>query len=98
VRTGVKDVGTRAARGGVDRTIDVEPLEDMLDAPDGLDAARREAPAADGQQPKAALVLAKDPDRVYVRWWNHLLEVLMTGALERWNRLRLLLCDWAEPL
>jgi hypothetical protein len=84
-------------RGGFDRTIDLEPREDMLYAPDGLDTARREAPAADGQPPKTALVLAQDPDGVPVRWGNHLLEGLMTGALEGRNRLRLFVCDGAEP-
>ena len=37
------------ARGRLDRTIDIEPLEDMLDRANGLYPARGEAPAPDGQ-------------------------------------------------
>lgn len=37
------------ARGRLDRAIDIEPLEDMLDRADGLDTTRGEAPAPDGQ-------------------------------------------------
>jgi hypothetical protein len=85
-------------RGGLDRTIDIEPREDMVDAPDRLDAARGEAPPPDGEYTKAALVLATHPDGAPVRGWDHPLEWLMTGGLERRNRLRLFVCDWAEPL
>jgi hypothetical protein len=37
------------ARGRLDRTIDIEPLEDMLDRANGLYTTRGEAPAPDGQ-------------------------------------------------
>jgi hypothetical protein len=40
-------------RGGLARTIDIEPREDMVDAPDRLDAARDEVPPTDGQYTKA---------------------------------------------
>lgn len=77
---------------------DIEPLEDMLDRPHRLHAASREAPAADGQQPKAAFILAEHPDGADVRRWDDLLELGLTGGLERRNGLGIFLCDWAEPL
>jgi hypothetical protein len=37
------------ARGRLDRAIDIEPLEDMLERANGLYTTRGEAPAPDGQ-------------------------------------------------
>jgi hypothetical protein len=37
------------ARGRLDRAIDIEPLEDMLDRANGLYTTSGEAPASDGQ-------------------------------------------------
>jgi hypothetical protein len=86
------------ARGRLDRPIDIEPLEDMLDAPDGLHAARGEAPAADRQEAEATFVLAKDPNGPAIGGGDRPLEVFVTGGLEGGNGLGVFLCVWAGPL
>jgi hypothetical protein len=42
--------------------------------------------------------LAEHPDGAGGRGWDHRLEALPTGSLERWNRLRVVLCGSAAPL
>jgi hypothetical protein len=86
------------ACGRLHRAIDVEPFEDMLHAPDGLHAARGEAPTADGQSGEAAFILAKHPDGAGVRGGDRALEVLTTHDMEGWNRLRIFWCGWVGPL
>jgi hypothetical protein len=80
------------------RAIDVEPFKDMLHAPDGLHATRREAPAPDRQEADTAFVLAEHPDGPSVGGWNRPLEVCLTGGLEGRDRFRVFLCDWGGPL
>ena len=80
------------------RAIDVEPFEDRLPAPDGLHTARREAPTANGQSAEAAFVLAEDPHRRSMGGRDDRLEACYAGGLERWNGLRVLLCDAVGPL
>jgi hypothetical protein len=84
--------------GGLHGAIDIEPLKDVLDGANGLDALGRETPAADGQEAEAAFVLAKDPDGMQIVRRDSLLEVCLAGRLEGWNRLRLFLCDWGAAL
>jgi hypothetical protein len=84
-------------RGGFDRPIDREPVADMLDAPDRLDAACGETPPPDGPYPHTALIRAQHPDGAPVRWWDHPREWRMTGGLERRKRLGLLWCDEGAP-
>jgi len=85
-------------RGGLYRAIDVEPLEDMLDGSNRLHATGGEAPPADGQEAEAAFVLAEDPYWTSIGRWDDLLEACSTGSLERWNGLRIFLCDWGAAL
>jgi hypothetical protein len=58
----------------------------------------REAPAADGEEAKAAFVLAKDADGPGVRRGDRPLELFLAGGLEGGDGLRLFLCDWAAAL
>ena len=62
--------------------IDVEPLEDVLDQANRLDAACGQPSSAYGQQANAALVLAKHPHRAGVLGWNEILQLLLTGRLK----------------
>jgi hypothetical protein len=80
--------------GGLHGAIDIEPLTDVLDGTNGLDALGCETPAADGQEAEAAFVLAEYPDGTQSVRGNSLLEVYLAGRLEGGNRLRLFLCDW----
>jgi hypothetical protein len=45
-------------------------------------AARGEAPTADGQSAEAAFILAKHPDGAGIRGGNRPLDVRMTSSLE----------------
>ena len=74
--------------------IDIEPLEHMLHAPDGLHAACGEAPTSDRQEVKSAFVLATYPDGADVHGGDRPLEVGPTGGLEGRNRLRVFLRAW----
>jgi hypothetical protein len=85
-------------RGGLHSAIDVEPLKDMLDGANRLHAPGGEAPPSDGQEAEAAFVLAEDPDWTGIRGWDDLLEACSTGSLERWNGLRIFVCDWDAAL
>jgi hypothetical protein len=84
--------------GGLYGAIDIEPLKDVLDCANGLDALGCEAPAADGQEAEAAFVLAEYPDGTQMVRGNSVLEVCLTGRLEGWNSLRIFLCDWGAVL
>ena len=86
------------AGGGFHGAIDVEPLEGMLDGANRLHATGGEAPPADRQETEAAFVLAEDPYRTSIRRWDGLLEAFPAGSLERWNGLRIFLCDWGAAL
>jgi hypothetical protein len=86
------------ACGGLDCTVHIAPLEDVLHRPDRGYAARGEAPAADRPEAEAAFVLAKHPDRAGLVGRNGLLEAGLTARLEGLDRLRGLLCGWAGPL
>jgi hypothetical protein len=74
--------------------IDIEPLEHMVHAPDGLHAACGEAPTSDRQEVKSAFVLATYPDGADVHGGDRPLEVGPTGDLEDRNRLRVFLRAW----
>jgi hypothetical protein len=86
------------ARGGLDRTIHLAPLEDVLYRPDRWYTARGEAPAADRQEAEAAFVLAEHPNWAGIVGWNGPLEVGGTARLEGGDGLRGFWCDWAGPL
>lgn len=86
------------ARRGFHGAIDVEPFEDMLHRANRLHTTRGKAPPADGQEAETAFILAKDPDGAGVRGGNGLLELGLTGGLERWDGLRLFLCGWGAAL
>ena len=86
------------ARGGRHGAIDIEPLEDMLDGSNRLHPTRGEAPAPDGEEAKAAFVLAEHAYRPGIRGRDDLLQAFPTSRLERWNRLRVFLCDSVGPL
>ena len=75
--------------------IDVEPLEDVLDQANRVDAAGCQPSSAYGQQANAALVLAKHPHRAGVLGWNEIVQLLLTGRLKLLDGLRVFLCDWA---
>lgn len=68
----------------LDGPIDIEPLEDMLHAPDGRHAARREASSPDHEEAEATFVLAKHPDGTRVRGGNSSLAGFVTAGLEEW--------------
>jgi hypothetical protein len=85
-------------RRRLDGAIDIAPLEDVLHAPDGRHAARREAPSADGQSAEATFVLAKHPHGARIRGGNGPLEVFVTAGLEERKSLWSFLCDWDGPL
>jgi hypothetical protein len=70
---------------GRHRTVDIKPVEDKSYWPDGLHAARGEAPALDRQEAEATFVLAKHPDGAGVRGGDRPLEVFLTGGLEGRN-------------
>jgi hypothetical protein len=78
--------------------IDRGPREDVRDRPHRRPAASGEAPAAHGQEPEAAFVLAEAPDGARVRRWDALLEWGLPGGLERRHGLRMFGCDGAAPL
>jgi hypothetical protein len=78
--------------------IDLEPLEDMLDRSHRLHPTRGEAPAADGEEAKAAFVLAAHAYRTGIRRRDELLQACPTSRLERWHRLRVFWCDVVGPL
>jgi hypothetical protein len=79
------------------RTIDIEPLEDVLNRPHGLDAACSEAPAADREQAQTTFVLAEHAHRAVMYWREDTLELLQTARLKLADGLRVFLCDWAVP-
>jgi len=85
-------------RGGLHRAIDVEPRKDMLDEANRLHTPGGEATPSDGQEAEAAFVLAEDPYWTSIGRWDDLLEACSTGSLERWNGLRIFLCDWGAAL
>ena len=85
------------ARGGLHGAINIAPREDMLDGSKRLHSARGEAPAADGEEAKAAFILAEHAHRAGVRGRDDLLEACPTSSLERGNRLRGFLCDSVAP-
>jgi hypothetical protein len=85
------------ARGGCHGAIDGAPVEDVWHRANGLHPTRGEAPPADGQEAKAAVVVTAHPNRVGVRGGNRLLELGLTGGLECGDGLRMLLCDGAGP-
>lgn len=79
------------------RARDIAPLEDMLNRPHRLHPARGEAPAADGQEAKAAFILAEHAHRAGVRGRDDLLEACPTSRLERGKRLGVFVCDSGGP-
>jgi hypothetical protein len=81
-------------RRGFHGPIDGEPLKHVLHHADGLHAIGGEAPAADGEEAEAAVVLAEHPDRTGMRGGNRLLEMFMAGGLEGWDGLGLFWCGW----
>lgn len=85
------------ARRRLHGTVDIQPLEDLLDRPHGLHATHGEAPTADGQEAEVAFVLAKDPDGAGVCRRDRPLQLGLTGDMEGWNGLRIFLCGSAGP-
>jgi len=86
------------ARGGRYGARHREPRKDMLDASHRLYSTRGEAPAPDGQEAKAAFILAEHAHRAGIRRRDDRLQACPTRRLERGNRLRLFVCDSGGPL
>jgi hypothetical protein len=82
-------------RGRGHRPIDGEPFEDVLDRPQGLAPARREAAAAHGQQAKTTFVLAEHAHWAGLLRRDDALERLRTGRLKIPHGGRMFWCDWA---
>jgi hypothetical protein len=78
--------------------VDIEPFEDVVDEPHGLDAAGREPAAAPRRHPEPAFVLAEHPDRAAVLCRDDALQALTTCGLELSEGLRLFLCGWGAAL
>ncbi len=76
------------------RTIDIEPCEEVLECPNGLDPARREAAAAPRQQATTTFVLAEHAHRAGMLRRDDALELLLTSGLKCPNGLRVFGCDW----
>jgi hypothetical protein len=83
------------ARRQRDSPINIEPFTDVRHRADRLHATGRGAPSADREQAKAAFVLAEYAQRACIHGRHDALELLTTGRLERLDRLRVFLCDWA---
>jgi hypothetical protein len=71
------------ARRGFHGARDVTPCADVLDRAKGLHPTSGEAPPADGEEATAAVVVTAHPNRAGVRGGNRLLELGLTGGLER---------------
>jgi len=80
------------------RTIDIEPLEDVLDGADRLYATCSQPAATDGEEAKAALILAEDPYWSGIGRWNGGLEVGTALALKGRERFRVFLCGLVAAL
>jgi hypothetical protein len=78
--------------------IDVEPFEDVLNCPHGLDSPGSHPTSAHGEEAKAAFSLAAYPHGSGVGGWDDARQPLLTGRLERRHRRRLLLCDGGAAL
>ena len=79
------------ARGRLDRAIDIEPLEDLLDGPNGLHPPGGEPAAADGQEAEAAFVLAEDAHGAGSGGRDGLLQAARTARLQGWDGVRVFL-------
>ncbi len=86
------------ASGRCHGTVHIAPLKDVLNRANRLHPASGEAPPADSQEAEAAFVLTEHADGAGVRSRNGPPEVGLTGGLERYNGLRLFLCDWGAAL
>jgi hypothetical protein len=86
------------ARGGRHRAIDRAPLEDLVNRSDGLPPTGGQAPAANGQSPAAAFIVAEDADRARIGGWKGLLQRATTARVKGGNRVRVFWCDWGGPL
>ena len=80
------------------RAIHVEPLEDVLDGAYRLYATRSQPAATDGEEAKAALILAEDPYWSGIGRWNSGLELRTALSLEGRECFRVFLCGLVEAL
>jgi hypothetical protein len=82
------------ARRGGHGAIDVEPLADLLHRADGLHAAGGEAPSADGQHAKTAVVLTDHADRAGIPRRDDPLQPRATGNLKLPEGVSVCWCGW----
>jgi hypothetical protein len=78
-------------------TVDIEPLEDVLDRSDRLDAACGKAAAAHGQQAQTTFVLTEHSHRAVLRWRDDAPKLLQTACLKLADGFGVFLCDGAVP-